>query len=71
MRDYCDAADYDGLKAAGVSTIEQPAREAPDKGAPLAEAAAVQRVLEPEVIVIVAPIVPVAEYVSAASHRVS
>jgi hypothetical protein len=43
-----------------VSTIEQPAREAPDKGAPLAEAAAVQRVLEPEVIVIVAPIVPIA-----------
>jgi hypothetical protein len=60
VRDYCDAADYDGLKAAGVSTLEQPAREAPDKGAPLAEAAAVQRVLEPKVIVIVAPIVPIA-----------
>jgi len=56
MRDYCDAADYDGLKAAGVS---QPAR-AVDKGALLAEVTAVQRVLEPEVIVIVAPIVPVA-----------
>jgi hypothetical protein len=50
----------DGLKAAGVSTIEQPAREALDKGAPLAEVTAMQRVLEPEVIVIVAPIVPIA-----------
>jgi hypothetical protein len=54
MRDYCDAADYDGL-----STIEQPAREAPDKGAPLAEVTAMQRVLEPEVAIIIAPIIPV------------
>jgi hypothetical protein len=60
VRDYCDAADYDGLKAAGVSTFDQPAGAGLDKGAPLAEAAAVQRVLEPEVIVIVAPIVPIA-----------
>jgi hypothetical protein len=60
VRDYSDAADYDGLKAAGVSTIEQPARAGLDKGAPLAEVTAMQRVLEPEVIIVVAPIVPIA-----------
>jgi hypothetical protein len=60
VRDYCDAADYDGLEAAGVSTLGQTARAALDKGAPLAEVTAVQRVLEPEVIVVVAPIVPIA-----------
>jgi hypothetical protein len=60
MRDYCDAADYDGLKAAGMSTLGQTARAGLDKCAPLAEVTAVQRVLEPEVVIIVAPIVPVA-----------
>jgi hypothetical protein len=60
VRDYSDAADYDGLEAAGVSTIDQPAGAGLDKGAPLAEATAVQRVLEPEVVIVVAPIVPIA-----------